>query len=142
MTAKEYLLQYRKINSYIDCKLDQIVQLRALATRLSPTAMFDRNGNVSDKVGRSVAKIVDLERRIDREVDDLIAKRNEISHTISEIGDYDLRTVLEYRYMSGWNWRRIAAKMHYTEKHVTGYLHRKSLHEIEKLIPHDTFSVV
>lgn len=138
MTAKEYLNRYRRINAEIDCKLEEIAHYRSMATRLSPTAMFDRNGNVSDKVGRSVAKIVDLERKIDVEIDKLIGFREEITGTISQIEDVDIRTILEYRYINGWSWRRIAAKMHYTEKHVTGYLHRKALHEIEKLIPHNT----
>ncbi len=138
MIAKEYLLRYRRLNNYIDCKLDQVEQLRELATRLSPTAMFDKNGNVSDKVGRTVAKIVDMERKIDQNIDELIITRDEIVETISRIPDTDIRTVLEYRYINGLSWRRIAAKMHYTEKHVTGYLHRKALHEVEKLIPHNT----
>ena len=60
MNAKEYLNRYRHINNYIDCKLEEVAKLRALATRLSPTARFDSSGNVSDRVGRSVAKIVDL----------------------------------------------------------------------------------
>lgn len=138
MTAKEYLKRYRTLNAYIDCKLDQIAQLRELATRLSPTAMFDRNGNVSDRVGRSVAKIVDMERKIDQNIDELITTRDEIVETISRIPDTDIRTVLEYRYINGWSWQKIATKMNYTEKHVTGYLHRKALHEVEKLIPHNT----
>ena len=138
MTAKEYLNRYRHINNYIDCKLEQIAQLRELATQISPTAMFDRNGNVSDKVGRTVAKIVDMEREIDRQIDELIVFHNEIIQTISSVPDIEIRTMLEYRYINGWSWRRIAAKMHYTEKHVTGYLHRKALQEIKKLIPHNT----
>ena len=134
MNAKEYLNRYRHINSYIDCKLEQIAQLRELATRISPTAMFDKNGNVSDKVGRTVAKIVDLEHEIDVEIDKLIGIREEITGTISQIENIDIRTVLEYRYINGWSWRRIAAKMHYSEDHVACYLHRKALHEIEKRI--------
>jgi len=138
MTAKEYLKRYRTLNAYIDCKLEEVAQLRELSTRISPTAMFDRNGNVSDKVGRTAAKIVDLEREIDREVDELVEMRKEIEETISKIEDIDIRTVLEYRYINGFSWRRIAYTMHYSEKHITGYVHRKGLQEIEKLIPHDT----
>lgn len=134
MNAKEYLNRYRHINSYIDCKLEEIAQLRNKATRLSPTAMFDRGGNVSDRVGRTAAKIVDLEREIDGEVDKLTEIRDEIANTISQIDDIDIRTVLEYRYINGWNWRRIAAKMQYSEDHVTCYLHRKALCQVEKII--------
>lgn len=136
MTAKEYLNRYRRINAEIDCKLEEIAQLRTLATRLSPTAMFDRNGNVSDKVGRTAVKIVDLEHKIDTEIDKLIGIREEITGAISQIEDVDIRTILEYRYINGWSWRRIAAKMHYTENHLTSYLHPKALREVEKFVVH------
>ena len=134
MTAKEYLKRYRTLNAYIDCKLEEVAQLRELSTRISPTAMFDRNGNVSDKVGRTAAKIVDLEREIDREVDELVEMRKEIEETISKIEDIDIRTVLEYRYINGFSWRRIAYTMHYSEDHVTCYLHRKALRAVDEII--------
>jgi DNA-directed RNA polymerase specialized sigma24 family protein len=134
MTAKEYLKRYRTLNAYIDCKLEEVAQLRELSTRISPTAMFDRNGNVSDKVGHTAAKIVDLEREIDREVDELVEMRKEIEETISMIEDIDIRTVLEYRYINGFSWRRIAYTMHYSEDHVTCYLHRKALRAVDEII--------
>lgn len=134
MTAKEYLKRYRTLNAYIDCKLEEVAQLRELSTRISPTAMFDRNGNVSDKVGRTAAKIVDLEAEIDREVDELVEMRKEIEETISMIEDIDIRTVLEYRYINGFSWRRIAYTMHYSEDHVTCYLHRKALRAVDEII--------
>lgn len=134
MTAKEYLLRYKRLNNYIDCKLDQIAQLRELATRLSPTAMFDKNGNVSDKVGRTVAKIVDLERVVDKQVDELVEIRSEIMRTISSVPDIEIRTMLEYRYINGWSWQKIATKMNYTRDHLTGYLHRKALRTVDEII--------
>ncbi len=134
MTAKEYLNRYRHINNYIDCKLEEVAKLRELSTRISPTAMFDRNGNISDKVGRTAAKIVDLEHKIDTEIDKLIRIREEITGTISQIGNIDIRTMLEYRYINGWSWQKIAAKMNYTRDHLTGYLHRKALRAVDEFI--------
>jgi len=134
MNAKEYLNRYRHINSYIDCKLEEIARLRAIATRLSPTAMFDKNGNVSDKVGRTASKIVDLEREIDRQIDELIVFHNEIIQTISSVPDIEIRTMLEYRYINGWSWQKIATKMNYTRDHLTGYLHRKALRTVDEII--------
>lgn len=131
MTAKEYLKRYRTLNAYIDCKLEEVAQLRELSTRISPTAMFDRNGNVSDKVGRTAAKIVDLEREIDREVDELVHVRSEIEEVISSVDDADCRLLLAMRYINGYSWRRIAAKMNYSVDNVIGYIHRKALHEVE-----------
>ncbi len=134
MTAKEYLKRYRTLNAYIDCKLEEVAKLRALATRLSPTARFDKSGNVSDKVGRTAAKIVDLESEIDREVDELVEIRSEIMRTISSVPDIEIRTMLEYRYINGWSWQKIAAKMNYTRDHLTGYLHRKALRAVDEFI--------
>ena len=138
MTAKEYLNRARRMNAVIDTKLDEIARLRMWATRLSPTALFDKNGGVSDRVGRTAAKIVDLERKIDAEIDEVAELRDEIMQTIGKVEDVNARMLLEMRYINGWSWRKIANKMNYSEKHLTGYLHRKALIEIEKLIPHNT----
>ena len=134
MTAKEYLSRYRRLSAYIDCKLDEIEQLRSIATRLTPTAMFDRSGNVSDKVGRTVAKIVDLEREIDGEVDELVKLREEITETISKINDARLKTLLTMRYINGYKWEKIALNMHYSYSSLTYYLHPRALQEVEKIL--------
>ena len=142
MTAKEYLRRYRRLSEYIDCKYDEIRRCRELAAKCTPSAMFDRNGSVSDKVGNAAARIADLEAQIRDEAAELVRVRGEIVRAIDSLDDLDMRVMLTYRYINGWSWRKIAAKMNYTEKHITGYLHRKALREVEKLIPHDTFSVL
>ena len=134
MNAKEYLNRYRHINSYIDCKLEEIVQLRNKATRLSPTAMFDRGRNVSDRVGRTAAKIVDLEREIDDEIDKLVEIRNEITATIEKVNDECLKMLLTMRYINGYKWEKIALNMHYSHANVTQYLHPRALRAVEKII--------
>ena len=111
MTAKEYLKRYKSINDSINCKLDEIAHLRSIATRLSPTAMFDNGGNISDRVGRTVAKIVDLEKEINSQVDELIATRDEIKDAISKVEDERLRTLLTMRYINGDIWEKIAVAL-------------------------------
>ena len=133
MTAKEYLNRYRRINANIDCKLEEIAQLRSKAARLSPTAMFDRSGNVSDKVGRSVAKIVDLETEIDREVDELVETRRDMMQMISRLDNTDMQLILEMRYIAMFSWSQIAEKMH-CKKTKTFELHGKALIFVEKLL--------
>lgn len=133
MTAKEFLNRYRHINKYIDCKLEEIARLRALATRISPTAMFDKNGNVSDKVGRAAAKIVDLESEIDREVDELVDIRKETVQMISQLDNTDMRLILEMRYIAMFSWSQIAEKMH-CQKTKIFELHGKALIFVEKLL--------
>ena len=130
MTAKEYLKRYRTLNAYIDCKLEEVAQFRELSTRLSPTAMFDRNGNVSDKVGRTAAKIVDLEREIDREVDELVQVRSEIEEAIAAVDDERLRTILLKRYINGDKWEKIAVDLCIDLRWLY-ILHGKALQQIK-----------
>ena len=134
MTAKEYLNRVRVLNAYIDCKYEEIRQCRELAAKCSPSSMFDRNGNVSDKVGRTAARIADLEAEIRAEADKLIIARREIVNVISRVEDASIRVLLEMRYLSGYSWRKIALTMHYSEDHVTCYLHRKALKEVSEIM--------
>ena len=134
MTAKEYLSRYRQINLLIDSKLDELRRAREIATRLSPTAMFDKNGNVSDKVGSAASRIVDLERKIEGEASELIAIRDEITGTISAVEDERLRELLTMRYINGYGWQKIAFKMHYSVDHVACYMHRKALRDVSKIL--------
>ena len=134
MTAKEYLNRYCRINAEIDCKLEEIARYRSMATRLSPTARFDKNGNVTDKVGRAVAKIVDLEREIDAEIDELERVRTEITDTIAAVGDERYKTLLTMRYINGHKWEKIALDMHYSYANVVQFLHPSALHLVDKII--------
>lgn len=134
MTAKEYLSRYRRLSAYLDCKIEEVGQLRELATRLSPTAMFDRNGKVSDKVGRTAAKIVDLEAEIEEQINEIIHVRAEIVQTIEQVEDERLKTLLTMRYINGYKWERIAFDMQYSFSNVTYYLHPQALREVEKII--------
>ena len=134
MTAKEYLNRVRVLNAYIDCKYEEIRQCRELAAKCSPSSMFDRNGNVSDKVGRTAARIADLEAEIRAEADKLIIARREIVNVISRVEDASIRVLLEMRYLSGYSWRKIALTMHYSVDHVTCYLHRKALKEVSEIM--------
>lgn len=134
MTAKEYLKRYRTLNAYIDCKLEEVAQLRELSTRISPTAMFDRNGNVSDKVGRTAAKIVDLEREIDTQVDELSESRRRIEQALNEVKDERLRTLLYMRYINGKSWGEISKQLIYSRDYVIKNLHPKALKEIDMIL--------
>lgn len=134
MTAKEYLNRYRQINARIDGKIDEIAHLRSIATKLSPTARFDKSGNVTDKVGRTVAKIVDLEREIDAEIEELERTRAEITDTIAAVGDERCKTLLTMRYINGHKWEKIALDMHYSYANIVQFLHPSALRMVDKII--------
>lgn len=126
MTAKEYLSQYRTLNDEINAKLEQKRELFALATSVSPSTTHGGGGNVSDKVGRTVAKLLDLEREINADIDRLVELRREIEEVIAGVPDERLRTLLELRYVNGLTFEQISQKMNYSFSQIRRF-HKKSL---------------
>lgn len=122
MTAKQYLQQSFRLNAKIDANQMELERLRALATSIpSPDLSQDRvqGGTVSDRIGNTVAKIVDLEAKINVEIDQFIDLKREIRTRIDEINDDDLRLVLKNRYLNFQKWEQIAVDMNFTYRHVT-----------------------
>ena len=133
MTAKEYLRQYRTLDLRVNTKLTQIEELRSLAVRLSPTARFDKAGNVTDKVGRTVSRIVDLERELQNDIDELVQTGEKIRRAINSLTDERLKVILELRYMKGDRWEDIADELNYDLRNVY-YLHGTALQKINHFI--------
>lgn len=126
MTAKEYLSQYKTLNSEINAKLEQKQQLFELATSVAPSTTHGASGNVSDKVGRTVAKLLDLEREINADIDRLVDLRRDIEEVIAGIPDERLRMLLELRYVNGLTFEEISRRMDYSFSQIRR-LHKKSL---------------
>ena len=136
MTAKEYLEQYRRLKIEIDSKTEQLEELRGLAESVSHSTGTGGSGGTSDKVGKTVAKIIDLENEISCQIDKLLELKKEIESTIAKVEDPVLRQILTLRYINGNTFENIAEKMFYTYKWVC-VLHGNALnaviiHEIEK----------
>ena len=67
-----------------------------------------------------------MERALDRDIDRLIDLKREIAEVIAAVPDMRYRTLLEYRYLCGWSWRRIARTMNYSED-WTRHAHGRAL---------------
>lgn len=134
MDVKEFLSQHKIIDDCINAKLDEIKELRSLATRLSPSISGESHcvGTVSDRVGRTAAKIADLEREVNDQIDRLIEVKAEINAMINSLGDILLRNLLERRYLLGFSWEKIAEDMGYTPRHITR-LHNKAIARLQLL---------
>lgn len=143
MNVKSYLLQVRKCDMTIDRKLLERQRLMGMA--LSITAQIKEDGasgggGASDKLGEAVAKIVDLDAEIDRQIDKLVDLKRKIISTIDEM-DGQLSEVLSKRYLeydvaNGYklkSWERIAVEMGFTYQWVCK-LHGYALREFERKI--------
>lgn len=135
MTAKEYLNQARYLDREIDAKLDHVEKLNSLIYKATST-LTDMPGSPTrdhTKRERAIAKVIDLQREIDSEIDRLVDLKKEINSVIQKIPDEESRLLLELRYINLNTWEDIAAQMDYTVRAVH-IIHGRALTEVEKLL--------
>ena len=120
MTAKEYLGQAYRLDQRINSKLEQVMSLRELTTKATAT-MSDLPSGAGHSVYRMqdiIAKIVDLENEINRDIDTLVDLKREMVATIKAVADPECQTLLELRYLCFKSWEHIAVTMGYGVRHV------------------------
>ena len=89
MTAKEYLSQAMHIDQRINSKLEQIQSLRDLLTKTGPhlTDMPKDPNKGGSRSEDYIVKIVDIEKKIDADIDRLVTLKAEIMDVIKAVGD-------------------------------------------------------
>ena len=120
MDAKTFLNKARVINLEIDSKLKQTQDLRNLVMNIT-TTISDMPGSPSrntDKMERIIAKIVDMEHKIDEDIDSLVDLKDNIQSCINSLDDAEYRVLLTERYINFEDWEKIALTMHYTTRNI------------------------
>lgn len=116
MTAKEYLAQAYRIDQRINSKLEQIVSLRALATKATSTLSDTPTGGTRNVYSMEgiIVKMIDLEDDINKDIGALINLKREIMDAIKKINNPEQQTLLELRYLCFKTWEQIAVEMGYS----------------------------
>ena len=134
MTTKEYLNQIERLDKMITNKLSEIYQLKIMACSITVSGDSERvqtSGN-QDKLGSTIAKIVDLERETDELVDSLVDKRKEILSQIDNMKNIDHYDVLHKHYVERRTFQDIADSEHWSIRQVFN-IHGRALQEFEKM---------
>lgn len=134
--AKEYLMQIELYDAQIKNKCDEIENLRSMATSVTATLRPDGgspSGGVSDKVGNTVSKIVDMQNEINKDIDRFIDYKREVMRLIDQIASPDEIRLLHLRYFQYKPWEEIAVVMNYTYRNVC-YIHSRALQSVSKLL--------
>lgn len=133
MTTKGYLQQIERLNRMIQNKLSEIYRLKTMACSITVSNDQERVQTSSDKdrLGSTVAKIVDLEKETDRMVDEFIETRKHIIDQIDSIEDDNMYHVLSGRYVCGKDFNEIADNLKYSRMQINR-IHGKALIEFEK----------
>ena len=139
MTAREILKQSLKVKCKLDCKLEQVQELKDLANRITP--VFNGTPTVSNKclskLESAIVNLQDQSEILGEDVVKYLKIRAEIADTINAVVDENERLILEYRYLTFRTWKKIAAAMNMSLSKVY-QLHVKALDSFEKIFEEKT----
>jgi hypothetical protein len=134
--AKSYLKRIEQCDARINAMQDKLDSLYDQATRITPTLKQDivSGGGNHDKVGDTVAKIVDLRNEINRQIDYYVDLQEEANALLNKLADNVHYTILYRRYMLGDSFATIAAEIGKGER-WTNSLHGYALVAFADLLP-------
>lgn len=133
MTAKEYLNRIRFISSELRIKELELQQLEAdlYAIQSVDTSKDRIDGGTPISLADKVARIRDMQLKINNEWDQLLTMRKQAREKIMQLEDGRYRAVLTERYLNNKRWEQIAVDMNYTYRNVLT-IHGKALKQFEK----------
>lgn len=136
VTAKEYLQQLHQIDTEIEIKRQELMQLRAsigIKAMPDPELNAGRSDWPSDPVSEIVLKIVKMEEQIERKIKKLVALRNTITAQIDGMENRTYRNLLTCKYVLEMTWPQVAETMHYNEDYCKKELHGWALQTFYKM---------
>lgn len=143
MTAKDYLLQYKRAKKRIKSIENTMMELEtAITSTASALDGMPRGTDLSDKTGRLASAMADKQVELYWAQVDAFHIMCQVSDAIGRMQDEEHMLLLTMRYINGFTWERIAVEMDRTYQWVAGPLHSYALQDFEKvmenLIPLDS----
>ena len=114
MTAKEYIRQAYRLDQKINSDIEEVGRLRHMASSVSSPALGERVQTSHDGDApfvRSIEKIIELEHRIDDEIDLYVDLKDQIRTVIAKVEDPNEQLVLRYRYVHNYTWEQIGDRL-------------------------------
>lgn len=119
--TKDDLKSILFLDQLINSKLRQLDQLKAYRARL-PAGSSDVGpvqSGLSDPTASMAAKITDLDRSINDEIDQLVELKDSARVLFCKLdGDLRLKLIMELRYLECLDWQGVAARSGYNSRHV------------------------
>lgn len=133
MDTKQYLSQISRLDRMIKNKMTELAQYKELAYGLSAVANEERvqTSPDFDKIGGKVTKIIEMEEKIDKLIDEYVDKKNLIVSQIDSMENETYYEILFARYIEKKTFEKIATDIGYSFRNTTR-LHGKALIDFEK----------
>ena len=133
MQAKEFLNKIRHIDMMIDCKCSQIKGLRDRLTSIScPMDEKVQSTKDPDKFTDPVSKIIELEKEINEDIDNLVDLKRKARKSIEQLNDDREKLVLYKRYFENKTFEQISVEMNYSWRRIHQF-HSDALMQLEML---------
>ena len=122
MEAKQYLRKAYRLHELIESEQAELDALRELAQSVSSSSVSDMpksptmNGEAPYE--KHVIKMVDLEAKIKRQIQEYISLEEEIREVINNVEDNEEKLLLRNRYILFMEWEDIYDKMHLSKRSV------------------------
>ena len=115
---KRFLKRYLRTRSRITVLQSEVYQIRCLTEQITvdPTKEKIQSSGSKDRLGDTVARMIDKETEIMKEIARAFDVLNMIEESIQSVDDPDEQLVLQLRYIEGLDWYQTAGKMHSSEK--------------------------
>ena len=151
MTAEQFLNSIRGLDCEITAldnervriaerRRDLLEQAENIGAALSGVCVKHSPGSKTENIGIQLAdlpadittRINDYQRRINRQIDLLVDRKQIALDTIEQIEDARCRALLTLRYINGYKWVTIADMMKYTENWIKVDLKQQAIAEFER----------
>lgn len=134
MNAKEFFQRNYYLEQRVNSRLRRLSDLRQLAGRVTSSLGGEPVSGSADvqKLDGTIAKIVDMEREINEDIDRLVDAKREAMAVIRQVEHPDQQLVLELRYLDFKSWPAIAEEMGLSPRWVQT-LHERALAAVENI---------
>lgn len=134
MDTKQYLGQISRLDKMIKNKMTELAEFKELAYGLSAINNEERVQSTPDfdKMTGKIAKILEMESKIDSLIDEYVDKKNLIVSQIDSIENETYYEILFSRYIAKKTFEKIADEMSYSWRQIIR-LHGRALQEFEKI---------
>lgn len=135
MTAKEMLKQVKLYDVQIQNKLVEIQNLRNLVTSITSSLESEPVSGTknNDKIGSIIARIVDMERELDQDIDRYVDFRQHVSKIIEKMKEPIQIQVLRKRYFEYESWVEISNDLGFSYQ-WTCKIHGRALQAMERIM--------
>lgn len=132
MTSKEYLRQAYRLDQRIDSDIREMERLRDMAGSVSSPSLEERHGsNRPTEVPfvRCIMRVMELQEKINAEIDRLVALKEQMREVIDTVRDKDEQMVLRCRYIHNMTWEQIGDEL-YADKSTVRRWHGSALQHV------------